>query len=276
MNDADDWERTIRNDPRSTADLISAALTAADEDAAWDIICVLQHRGTGEVLDATRRLCASECPRERELAADILGQSRVRDKTQHEESVRLLIGLLETEQDLDVVWSALCAVGHRGDPLAIPAVLRWKDHPDPEIRLGVVFALVGLTDVSAVNALIELSGDQDTDVRDWATFELGSQIDIDTPSIRDALVRRLTDADETVRGEAIVGLARRKDERVLPLLLEELERDEVSDLALDAAAETGDPSLLPALLRLKERTQDAPGIWLQSALDRCGGMSWGG
>ena len=28
MNDADDWERTIRHDPRSTADLISAALTA--------------------------------------------------------------------------------------------------------------------------------------------------------------------------------------------------------------------------------------------------------
>jgi HEAT repeat protein len=125
-------------------------------------------------------------------------------------------------------------------------------------------------------ALTDLSDDQDTDVRDWATFGLGSQIGADTPTIRAALVRRLSAEDEIARGEALVGLARRKDERVIPLLPNELERDEASDFALEAAAEMGDPSLLPALVRLKERTQDASGSWLQSALDRCGGVGWGG
>ena len=139
---------------RSTADLISAALTAVDEDAAWEIIPVLQHRGTGEVLEAARQLSASECPKERELAADILGQSRVRDKTLHEESVAVLIGILGTEQDLAVVWSALLALGHRHDPRTMPVISRWRDHADAEIRLGVVHALEGLTDVSAVNDLL--------------------------------------------------------------------------------------------------------------------------
>jgi hypothetical protein len=34
--------------------------------------------------------------------------------------------------------------------------------------------------------LIDLSRDEDDEVRDWATFQLGSQMDLDTAEVREA------------------------------------------------------------------------------------------
>jgi hypothetical protein len=56
----------------------------------------------------------------------------------------------------------------------------------------------------------------------WATFGLGSQIEVNTKEIRDALFKRLGEEDDEIRGEALVGLSIRKDKRVLGPLLKEL------------------------------------------------------
>ena len=45
---------------------------------------------------------------------------------------------------------------------------------------------------------------------------------VDRPEIRAALLRRATDSDEITRAEALHGLARRRDERVVPYLIVEL------------------------------------------------------
>jgi HEAT repeat protein len=45
---------------------------------------------------------------------------------------------------------------------------------------------------TVVDALIQLCRDTDRDVRDWATFTLGSQFKSDSPSLRAALHERLT------------------------------------------------------------------------------------
>jgi hypothetical protein len=47
-------------DPRSTDDLINAALGDLDEDKAWEAIAALHFRGTAEVLRRARALCESE------------------------------------------------------------------------------------------------------------------------------------------------------------------------------------------------------------------------
>jgi HEAT repeat protein len=75
----------------------------------------------------------------------------------------------------------------------------------------------------------------DDDFRDWATFGLGVQGDMDSVEIREALVRRLNDPDEDVREEAMVGLAKRKDERAVPALLPALEQPDISDRVSEAA-----------------------------------------
>jgi HEAT repeat protein len=108
--------------------------------------------------------------------------------------------------------------------------------------------------------LIQLSRDGDRDVRSWATFGLGSQIETDSPVIRTALIERLSDSDPEVRGEALVGLALRHEPSVVDALRAEWQHGDISLLSLEAAMETGDPNLLPHLLRFRDMldTSDAP------------------
>jgi HEAT repeat protein len=58
---------------------------------------------------------------------------------------------------------------------------------------------------------------------------------IDSDEIREALVGRLEDPNEDVLEEAMVGLGKRKDQRVLSILLARLERPEISVRVIEAA-----------------------------------------
>ena len=71
----------------------------------------------------------------------------------------------------------------------------------------------------------------------WATFGVGVLGNRDSPEIRDALVKRLSDSDEDVREEAMVGLGKRKDERVFAVLLSALDQPTTTDRAVEAASE---------------------------------------
>lgn len=164
----------------------------------------------------------------------------------------VMLEQLARERDPLVLRSIGAAFGHLQDARAVAPLVALVDHPDEEVRHGVVMGLLGHPDPAAVNALIQLSGDVDDDVRKWATFGLGSQLeDVDTPALREALVQRLQDRDVEARGEALVGLARRKDGRVLDLLRRELAGPDVIVLTLEAAEALGDPSLLPLLVQLR-------------------------
>ena len=61
-----------------------------------------------------------------------------------------------------------------------------------------------------MDVLTAMLRDEDSDVRDWATFALAVR-ENDTPELRDALARLLFDADEDTAAEAAYALARRKD-----------------------------------------------------------------
>jgi HEAT repeat protein len=89
----------------------------------------------------------------------------------------------------------------------------------------VASGIVGTGHEDAIQTLICLMEDSDDKVRDWATFGLGTQCVEDSAEIREALRKRLNDTFEDARYEAIWGLARRRDEKALRLLLDHLDTD---------------------------------------------------
>jgi HEAT repeat protein len=271
-------ERTIaaRSDTRTTAELISSALSAT-EDGRWNFVVLLHFRATRDVLDAAQSLCASECLEERILGADILGQLGIPDRAFPDECLAILLPLLDEQQDPDLLQAACIALGHLHDTRCVEPLSRLRNHPDVEVRLSVTMSLGVLEDDRAIDTLIELTEDEDEDVRDWATFGLGTQTDRDTPAIRAALLRRIHDTDPTVIGEALVGLARRKDARILDVLIARLEpqhlatldREHRFDFEVDAAEELADPRLLPVLRRVQEQMGDE--IDVEDAIRACQG-----
>jgi HEAT repeat protein len=242
-----------RDDPRTVDELINAALCEPDEDLAWEAISALQWRGTREVLDRAIPLCESFCPLERRVGADVLGQLGDPDRSFPDQCLRTLLRMLETEQDPGVLRAVLVALSHLHRSEAIGLASRFRRHPSPDVRHSVVFALMGHVDGQALEVLGELTRDPEVQVRDWATFALGTQVELDTPELREALVERLADEDDDTRAEAMVGLARRGDRRMLPALREELASGSVGSLAVEAAALIGDPQLHPLLVALRGR-----------------------
>jgi HEAT repeat protein len=262
------WYQERRDDPRSAGELIAAALMETDEHVWWRLVGILQVKASEEVLHGALCLCRSDCPSERELGVSILGQVGAPERAYVEESMDALLEMLQRETDAEVLATICFAVGHRGDARAVPHLVDLKDHPSADIRYAVVHGLMTHPDSAAIESLIELSQCEDSDVRDWATFALGSQIDTDTPEIREALARRLSDPDDDTRGEALTGLARRKDSRVFEPLQAELQSEFVRWYAVEAAQELGDTRLLRSLLDLSEWWDVNPDL-LEKAIAAC-------
>lgn len=255
---------------QATEKLIADAFRLdSEDDTYWDILSELWRRPTMDTLLQGKQLCMSQAATERELGANLLAQLGARSDALHEERLQALLALVEQESDAQVLAAATMALGHLHDERVVEPLLRFKNHPSEEVRYGVVHGLSGQHAEEAVAALIELSADENSNARDWATFELGSILDdIDTPLLRDALFARTEDPDDDTRGEALVGLARRKDERVIEPLIRELRSPNVGSLAVDAAHLMADSRLCAPLIDLKAEIGDDSEV--EEALASCG------
>jgi HEAT repeat protein len=237
-------------------------------DEYWAHVRVLHFRSGREVFDASVELCSSEDAISRAVGADVLAQLGVRDEVGFpfaDESEGRLVAML-TDAERSVTASALYALGHlgRGEPSLLA---RLVTHASEDVRCALAYALGGRNDAVSIGALIELCGDVDVDTRNWATCALGWLSEEDSPAIRDALAARLSDADDEVRGEAILGLAKRVDERVVQPLHRELSGREVGTLAIEAAEAMPRSEFIPHLEALYAANPGDQAI--DQALNRC-------
>src|SRR5271165_497225 len=171
------------DDPRSTPLLIRIALTSPDEEEAAGAVELLRARVDHEVLVSASELCKSADAKERFLGASILGELGGETPVFAQERFDILEGMVRTETDTSVLGRAAGSLGEVRDNRAVPILAALRHHEDPDVRYGVVWGLVACPTAESVPALIEMSADEDEDVRDWATFGLGPQVDVDTDEI---------------------------------------------------------------------------------------------
>lgn len=225
------WVSTMigmRGPNLTVAQAVEEALRAAadgDEDRRWELVSHLHGHGGREALDVAARLRRHPEPSHRVLAADVLSQlgavagRSAMDGPFHDDALVLLLAMAEHEHDPSVLHAIAAGFAHIGDERCVEPLARVHEHPDVQVRVGVVFGLLGRPERAALEVLIVLSADSDPYVREWATFGLARQTDEDFPRLRNALAGRLADDDADTLAEAIHGLAVRGDPRATGPLL---------------------------------------------------------
>jgi HEAT repeat protein len=211
-----------------------------DDESPWEAVRTLHRTGSREVCDRAAEWCRSDEPLKRARGADALAQlGRTVEHPSNnfpEECFSLVSTLVQREKDPLPLASAVHALGHIGNPLAVPLVMEHRLHPSADVRFAVACALGSYAnDPLAAVTLLALMQDVDEDVRDWATFGLSVLGDSNSEEIREALLRRMSDPNRNVREESLVGLSKRKDQRALPVLIAELSQTEMSDRVIEAA-----------------------------------------
>jgi hypothetical protein len=161
---------------------------------------------------------------------------------------------LVSEPVVDVRWHLAGALGSTRDARAEPLLARWADQADADLRRqvagGLSWVATGEPNGPGVRALMRLTRDAEPEVRNWATFALGSMLEVDTVEIRTTLWDRVGDDYPEAHAEGVRGLARRHDPRAVDLLAALLDAEDGADpLNFQAAQILGAPALVPHLSR---------------------------
>jgi len=193
--------------------LLRRALQASsDSHSYWNCVSELHFRGDDIVFEEANKYCQSRKIKEKILGIDVLAQLGSSSRPYNEKTLNILLSLLKHETNHQVLQSSLIAVGHQNNSNRtkdVKLISSFSNHSCEEIRLAVISALATRVDKTSIATLIGLTKDKSSTVRDWATFSIGSQIEADTPEIRNALSVRRYDSDSDTRCEAFKGLTAR-------------------------------------------------------------------
>lgn len=258
----------------TTEEIFNRLFTNKSKTNYWRYITELRQRKTSDIYEKATELANAKDVNEKVIGIDILAQFGYPRKYS-KQTLKTYFNLLKSENSIKVVSSALYGIGHNNENLTtyqINFICNYHTHKSATIRYSLTFALSGIENNVAIDTLIKLSKDKDSDIRDWATFGIGSQIELDNEAIREALFERLSDPDDDTKKEAILGLARRKDKRVKDLLKIELDNaNNLSSPTLEAVEAFGDIDFIPLIEAkiLKNRNEQTINEdWLIDSLEK--------
>lgn len=206
------------------------------DDTPWEAISFLRHSGTIEtfekVFQRALEFINSDEPLKRARGINVLAQlgctSENPSGIHPEKRLEIALNHLTDPSEMVVEASAWALANMRGEK-AIKALLTMRHSSNADVRHAIALGLLGETSPEAIETLIQLTQDVDDDVRDYATWSLGSEPVsgplTNSPAIREALRNRLNDTCEAVHQEAIWGLAIRKDLEGMRILLDRFETD---------------------------------------------------
>lgn len=196
-----------------------------------------------------------------------------------EPMIRLLVQSASREDSPEVLTEIIGTIGTVASPLGLSVLTANVFAESSSVREAVAANLPFLVDetnaVQIEEALVTLMSDESASVRDWATLGVGSQALLTDMAeyfmsslrARTALIQRAElDTDPEVRGEALLGLARRSDPEAVRLVGAELQGYSVSRNVLEAAILLSDPRLERSLQVLNSWWTDDPKL-LKKAIE---------
>ncbi len=236
----------------------------------WENIIELRSRANDEVHLRATQLCKSKIDKEKEIGVDLLAQLGFNPRVKQNETIDVYFELLKYAPSPKLLDNILSGIGHNNEILTdrqIQEIIKYKNHNYSDVRFSLVHALSRLENKHAIKALISLSKDKHHDIRNWATFGLGSQVELINDDIVNALYDRINDSHQETRFEAIVGLANRKDQRTKKIIIKELKTGEYGSLLFEAIEALNDKELLPYLEEILDQVKSETDInkwWLLS------------
>lgn len=242
----------------TTAELFSRTLAeatneAGDPDSYWDLVAALHDREPGEVWALVAPLAQHEDVRLQQVVPDVLRLLGREAQPLARETLELFAQLLARSPPAELLACIANACVDFHDPSVVTMLAPHAGHPDEAVREAVLHAVRRSGHPDAITALISLSADPVDELREWATFALGSQLPlVDGVDVRQALAARLTDAHEPTRDEAVIGLGLRGDARALGPLRAQLEHGFVGRALFEAAHALASPLLSEVLATLQK------------------------
>lgn len=227
---------------------------AGDPDLYWELVSALHDRPPAEVWALMAPLADSDDVRLQQLVPDVLRLLGREAQPLATETLALFAKMLAVPNppaELIASIGNACVDFH--DSQVVTMLAPFATHPDETVREAVLHALRRSSHPEAIAALIKLSQDEVDELREWATFALGSQLPlVHGAEVREALAARLTDRHEATRDEAVIGLGLRGDARAVGPLRSQLERGFVGLALFEAARALATPKLLDVLTALTQ------------------------
>src|SRR5258708_2182915 len=121
-----------------------------DDDEPWEAVQALRRLGSRDVFEFASEWCTSPDPLKRTRGVDVLAQlGKTADHPSNrfpEEAYSIVVGLLDSEQDVQALNSEITALGHLENPLAIPLITQYRTNQSEDVRFSVAFALGSFPD----------------------------------------------------------------------------------------------------------------------------------
>jgi HEAT repeat protein len=258
----------------SVASMFERALDLAagiDDDAAFDLVRkIVERRDRAYEIAIWRLRVGNEF--ERVLSIYILGLLSADPSEGEPDVVARILESTKKEKSFEVQKAVVVALRYSSDPRALPLLMNFATNGDAEFRANVIQTLAGCIERNGgnegIDVLIKATRDHIDAVRNWAIFGLAMVVRLDSAKIREALFEHLDDENANTRRAAITGLSRRRDQRMVPILLDMLKDGEVSRFEVESAGYLRSKKLLPALKELKEWWDLDPDL-LDASLERC-------
>lgn len=215
---------------------LKIASVSSSEEFRSEAVCYLVEQEAEAVYDCVAELLKHGNNSERAFACITLGELSVVHCRMAENCLRLLKIHAGPIEEQNVRSSAIRAMGQSKDDLAIDEIIRYADDSNPGVRLAVAQSLYAASSDRACLQLVQLSADDDQEVREWSVFKLRNSTPSTHGTVCRALLDRLADVDE-VKLEAMRALVYQGEFWVLELVAKQLDGLDVDERLADAVAE---------------------------------------